>query len=136
MNDCSVCLNNTQCVKQEFTHCPANHSICKDCFIRLLNICFCNNKQGDIVYICSICRNEHIYTNKEVYKILMELQGDSTLYTTPHSICKSEFNIPYFIRKCIFRDCGCREQSKDLEINSNITNDFRGLISEYMKSPR
>ncbi len=132
MKECTVCFCNSKTVSSEHTHCPANHNICKTCYLRLLKICFCNSKQGNIVYSCPTCRHEHHYTDKEMYKVLNELGENGILYTSPHPTCQSQFMIPNFIRKCEFQKCGCRHQSKDLEISPNVLETFNELIQNHL----
>jgi len=131
---CSICLNHSNLVSSNYTHCPANHPICKNCFSRVIKICFCDRPEGKLIYECPLCRNSHSFGNKELYHVRRNLYKSPILYVTPHEKCKHAMQIPNFIRKCIFRKCGCREQSKDLVINSNVSKAFNELVE--LMSPK
>ena len=139
MVSCMICLNSlteSEKVSKKYTNCPADHIVCQKCYIRVLKICFCKSRQGEVMYKCPLCRNKHYYKNKEVYKVLEDInRGNHTLYLTPHGECKTTHGIPNLIRKCTFMECGCRIQGMDLEY-TNDNKSYDELIQKHFKSHR
>jgi hypothetical protein len=114
MKECTICGTEDKIVKQSITKCNADHSVCKDCYIRTLSICFCEREYGQPLFICPICRNEHRYNGKEMNSLLRELTGEESVFLGIHPVCKNHYEIPNVIRKCTFDKCGCRRQEIDI----------------------
>ena len=75
---CVVC-DNEKTLSKKYTHCPNDHKVCQDCYLQILKLCFCEKKFGEPIYSCPMCRNLHRFGNKEMWKILNELKGNSII---------------------------------------------------------
>jgi len=140
--------NNFCCVCQEHNIitnvyiCPSDHNICKTCYISILQMCYCKNELGEILYKCPLCRNEHMFSNAEMNNILLNLVGSSELCVKVHKLCENR-NIT---KKCQFEKCGCRlnivdiytKNELDLAIKDiiHVANIYSKSQKKEIKSPR
>lgn len=104
--NCCVCGENQELC----TECPYNHIICKNCYLSVLQICYCKNKLGNVVYRCPLCRNEHILENKDMNSILLNLINSEYICLKVHKLCEYK----ELTKKCQFKKCGCRKNIVDI----------------------
>jgi hypothetical protein len=136
--ECCVCKSSTV-IPQKYTHCQNNHKICKECFLSVLQICYCKNKRGELVYKCPLCRNEYRYSNTEIHEVLMDLVSDNTMCFHVHKLC--EYN-EIKTKKCKFENCGCRTNIVDIITQEDLDLSIKSIIkaaSNYpskLRSPR
>lgn len=114
------------CGKKETipTQCLYGHNICKICYLSILQICYCENKLGEIVYKCPLCRYEHKYTNGEMNNILLILTEKDNTCIRVHKLCENR-NIT---KKCRFEKCGCRENIVDIIVEEEIDLAIKDII--------
>lgn len=93
--ECCVCYNLTNGMN-------LCHIICENCFLKILKICYCESKFGNILYLCPICRAKKNIKNKEMYSLI----NDSKIILYSHSECQQ-----FEYVECKFKNCGCREQN-------------------------
>lgn len=112
-----------------------NHTVCSKCFLRIMSLCYCNKKYGEVIYVCPMCRSTKCFSNKEIHDILMDITGASIAHFEQHSVCKHAQQIPDTIRKCEFKNCGCREHIVDLKIETTNLSElsFETLIERYLQ---
>lgn len=108
----------------KYSNCPSNHKICKDCFLSIIQICHCRIDSGEFVYKCPLCRNEHIFSNKEMNNILMKLTNTNTVYVQAHKKCERK-NVT---KKCQFENCGCRINILDVIVPEEIDLTIKSVI--------
>ena len=69
---CCICLEKSESLEKseikEYS-CLADHNVCKTCFLSVLQMCYCKNTFGEIVYKCPLCRIEYRYSNKKMNRI-------------------------------------------------------------------
>ena len=102
-----------------------NHDICKTCFLSVLQMCYCNNTLGEVVYKCPLCRNQHFFSNKEMNDILTKMNGNSELCMKVHAGCENK-NVT---KKCQFENCGCRTNVVDVITSGEIDLAIKDIIS-------
>jgi hypothetical protein len=106
--ECSVC-GEEKYLEDKYTCCPSKHKICKICYISVLQICYCKNDLGEVVYKCPLCRNEYRIENSQMC-ILLNLLDIDDICVKVHKICEHR-NIT---KKCQFEMCGCRTNIVDI----------------------
>ena len=127
--ECCVCENTEDTVNKKHTFC--NHNICKKCYLQILTICYCKKCYGETLYICPLCRNEHRYSNIETHLLLSDLNGDcknQIAFLKVHKTCENKVN-DVLIKKCVFKDCGCRENIVDI-----ISDSLKDISTEQLIS--
>ncbi len=130
--ECCVCKTNFDLLDKTYSHCPNDHKICKDCFLLVLQICYCNIGSGETVYKCPLCRNEYIFSNKEMNTMLSYLINDNNMC---FKVCKNN-NVT---KKCQFENCGCRINIVDVITSEEMDLSIQKVISvanSYLKTPR
>jgi hypothetical protein len=131
---CCVC-GEKEYLDIEYTQCPSKHNICRLCYLSILQICYCKNKLGDIVYKCPLCRNEHILMNKQMSNILLNLMATDNICLKVHKRCEHR-NIT---KKCQFEKCGCRTNIVDILIEDELDLTVKDIIyvaDKYTKKPK
>ena len=144
---CCVCDSTEKIVENNNTHCPGNHKICKTCFLNVIKICFCEKSYGDVLYICPMCRNIHHFSNQEMYKVLLKINEDDKnddknsnsqiAYLGIHKTCENRVD-DILIKKCLFFECGCRENIVDIKydlFNDISTEDLIKVAKQYNPNP-
>ncbi len=110
INVCCVCEENQNIISNDYSQCPSDHNICRTCYLSVLQMCYCKNNLGEVLYRCPLCRNEHMFSNSEMNNILLHLVGNSGLCMKVHKLCENR-NIT---KKCQFEKCGCRLNIVDI----------------------
>jgi len=90
----------------------------------VLCMCYCENKFGEIVYKCPMCRKKHVFSNEEMNCILLELNGKNSMCVRTHDLCDNR-NIT---KKCQFESCGCRENIVDILVEKEIDLAIKDII--------
>jgi hypothetical protein len=76
-----------------------------------------------------MCRNEHRFSNLETHSMLSELNGQSesqVAFLKVHKTCENRVN-DVLIKKCVFKDCGCRENIVDI-----ISDSLKDISTEQL----
>jgi hypothetical protein len=138
---CCVCEDKDDIISNNYTKCPSDHNICKTCYLSVLQICYCKNSIGEVLYRCPLCRNDHMISNTTMNTILLELTGVSELCLKVHKLCENK-NIT---KKCHFEKCGCRVNIVDIYTKNDLDLAIKDIIylannyskkNEGKKSPR
>lgn len=110
--NCCVCGESDNIIKTNLltSKCSNSHKICVTCYLSVIEICYCNNEMGKVVYKCPLCRNVTSYSNADVYKLLVFIGNSNDICIRVHNECEDN-NI---IKRCKFEECGCRENIVDL----------------------
>lgn len=104
IENCCVCEGEQDIITKKYSLCFEQHSICKSCFLLILQICYCKNSVGEFVYKCPMCRTENRISNKEMNRLLIGLTGSNILCIKIHTVCERQNKI----KKCRVEKCGCR----------------------------
>jgi len=120
--ECSVC-GEKKYLEDNYTACPSQHKICKTCYLSVLQMCYCKNSLGEIVYKCPLCRNEYRIDNKQMNIVLNLLEIDD-ICVKVHKICEHR-NIT---KKCQFEMCGCRTNIVDIISEDELDLTIKDII--------
>ncbi len=129
---CCVCEDNNEIVSKDYSQCPFEHNICKTCYLSVLQMCYCKNSLGEVMYRCPLCRNEHMFSNEKMNDILLNLIGTSELCLRVHKLCENR-NIT---KKCQFDKCGCRTNIVDIITKNELDfaiKDILNVANKYSK---
>jgi hypothetical protein len=121
--NCCVC-GEKEYLNTEYTKCPSDHNICKTCYLSVLQMCYCQNQLGDVVYKCPLCRNEHRMNNKQMNNIILNLMGIDNMCLKVHKLCENK-NIT---KKCQFEKCGCRTNVVDIIAENEMDLAIKDII--------
>lgn len=133
-NECCVCKSNDNIVTNTYSHCPYDHKICTDCFLLVLQMCYCETEVGEPIYKCPLCRNEYKYSNKEMNNILVDLAIDDNICLPIHKKCQYEMN--NITKKCQFKNCGCRVNIVDIITDEEIDLSIKMIVNTANRYPR
>jgi len=126
---CCVCSEEqditTDIITNMYTECPFSHNICKTCYLSILQMCYCQNSLGEVLYKCPLCRNEHRISNKKMNIILLELTDSDEMCLRVHKTCETK-NIT---KKCQFDNCGCRTNVIDIVTKDDIDLAIKDIIN-------
>ncbi len=138
-NNCCVCAEESDILSRDYSQCPSDHNICKTCYLSILQMCYCENTLGEIMYKCPLCRNEHRFSNQKMNDILLKMIDSSELCVRVHKICEPR-NIT---KKCQFEKCGCRTNVVDIITRNEIDLAIKDILNvagmysvKGLKSPR
>jgi len=121
-------MNCCLCENEHYSKCSNGHRICKNCFISILTMCYCKSEIGNVLYICPMCREEHIYTNIEINVILLELLNSNNMCLPVHKKCQDDDNCCNIIKKCEFEKCGCRINHMDIIVEEDFDLAMKDII--------
>lgn len=133
-DNCCVCGENSDILANEYTKCPFSHKICKICYLSILQMCYCKNSLGEVVYRCPLCRNDHIFSNRKMNSVLLVLVNSSVLCLRVHKSCENR-NIT---KKCKFEKCGCRTNIVDVLTKNDLDSTIKDILkvaNKYAISP-
>jgi len=115
MLECCVCEESENILLHK---CPNDHTICKTCYLSILQMCYCKNQLGEVLYKCPLCRNEHRYSNIKMNNILLDLVGSNEFCMR---VCNSDRGSSCSItKKCQFEKCGCRINIVDIYLKNDL----------------
>lgn len=123
--ECVVCGNKNNILKSKHTFCPADHKVCTDCYYQIIKMCYCTDCTGEPIYSCPMCRNVKKYTNIEMFNTLAEIRKNNN----PQEVYFYSHEDNNIFKKCIFYDCGCRDNVVDIKINNIEELDRKELIN-------
>jgi hypothetical protein len=134
INECGVCqdyCSDINHVPNIFTKCPYNHYICKNCYLSILQMCYCENKLGEIIYKCPLCRNQHNISNNEMNSILLTLFNTDIICIKVHKTCERRD----ITKKCQFENCGCRTNIVDIITDNELDISIQDIINAANNYP-
>jgi len=132
---CCVCEDSNTIVESVYSKCPSNHIICRNCFLSILQMCYCTGNVGQLIYKCPLCRNEHNVSNSDMNEMLINFNGVSDMCVRVHGKCENN----NMVKRCQFDKCGCRTNIVDIITRAQVDLAIKEIVfvaNKYPKSPK